>query len=475
MQKKIGRFTVVNIIVLMSMLLSIPIVSYTKDEKSNAVQDACSGVVRILAFNDNGEAGTGSAFGVGTVGKATDIYVTNWHVITGEKDGKQLPHIYILTSNDSVQKDNNGSLIYDRNKVVECEVLYTTTGYPDVAILKAARPIEGHIALPLMEAEKANRGEAIYTLGFPGSADIANGDTYLYAEVGDVNIATGVLSKFFNFEIGGSTMAIQHDAHINHGNSGGPLITENGAVIGINTYGYGETSMEYSVSIYVDYAMQALDACGISYDVYQSEGNQSEQNTSEEDISEGKTAALEEDTSAIEKEETWLEKIKGPLPFLAFAVLAMIFAAVIFLAVNRKKEAQTEKYPAVEAAATMPVRDVQPPIQPVQKANDSGLRLQGVSGTFSGRRFALNEPVRIGRDPSRNNLVYPPKSPGISSVHCEIYIHEGKVFLCDKGSSYGTWLHGARIPSNQMVPIENGESFYLGTPEESFQIIRKSG
>lgn len=108
-------------------------------------------------------------------------------------------------------------------------------------------------------------------------------------------------------------------------------------------------------------------------------------------------------------------------------------------------------------------------------ATDSGLRLQGTGGNFAGRRFAVSGRIRIGRDPSRNELVYPQGSQGISGVHCEIHIREGKLYLCDMGSTYGTYLRGKKIPARQEIELQAGDTFCLGSPQESFTIVRKAG
>lgn len=431
-----------------------------------SVEEARSGVVRIFTLDGDGGAWTGSGFGVGTAGQPTDIYVTNRHVVTDE-NGNLMRKVYILLSNDAVSGNK-----YDTEQMIECEVIYTTGGYPDVAILRAERPVEGHIALPLMHAEDASYCEPVYALGFPASADVVNAG-YLYAEAAQLEMADSKISKFFEMEAAGSTMAIQHHAHINHGSSGGPLITEDYCVIGINTYFYGEQMMEYSVSIYVDYAMVGLDSLGIAYDVY--------------------TPEKTDGSGGIQR------------GFLAAAVIVFALALVltaVALAVRKRLKARGELSKAdtdsgapgnvaggpraqdsrelsgaSAASGGEALRHVSGGGALRQAAGgktaDSGIRLQGTGGYFSGRRFAVNGRIRIGRDPSRNDLVYPQGSQGISGVHCEICLRDGEIYLCDMGSTYGTFLGGRKLPARQMFRLRIGDIFSLGSSRESFTILDK--
>ena len=226
------------------------------------IDEACEGVVRVFSVFGQ-DAASGSGIIVGKTGEESDIIVTNWHVVAEEdySGGVSLAdEVYILLDNEAYT-----SAGFDETHAVKCKVLYTTTGYPDFAILQAEKKIPGRKALPLMSASNASRSERVYALGYPGNADMIN-DGYISATIQEITATDGTISRMIQADAFGDTFVIQHTAHINHGNSGGPLVNEDGTVIGINTYGYGDNASEYFLSVYIDYAMNALDELGISYD-----------------------------------------------------------------------------------------------------------------------------------------------------------------------------------------------------------------
>lgn len=273
----------------------------------------------------------------------------------------------------------------------------------------------------------------MYALGYPGTSDKVEEGVYgerTVAGVEDVTITSGVVSRFTTAATFGNTRIIQHDAAINHGNSGGPLINEDGAVVGINTYGLGQDSLTGDVSSYysvrVQYVMDKLDELGIAYSTDSPSG--------------------------------------GGVPVIAVAAAAgavALIAVVIVVVVLARKRGSAPQPAAVPVSGPVP---------------EQGLRIQGQSGAFAGRRFSINGQVRIGRDPGGNDLVYPDGTPGISGRHCVVALSGEQVTLTDLGSSYGTFLSGGkRLTPNQPVTLRMGDHFYLGSEKESFVITGKGG
>lgn len=225
------------------------------------------GVVQLYAVEYQGGRPTGigssgTGFAVGTAGADSDVFVTNWHVVTGS--GKFDPtqaRVYIALENASFE-----DAVYESDRVISCEVLYITSGNPDMAILRAAEPVSGFKALPLLSSEEVMDAAHVVALGYPGVLDdfsATNGG------VDDMSVTQGYIVRHSvgaeKVEDLAGTKLLIFDALISHGNSGGALINDNGAVVGINTYGFEN----FSAAIYIDYAMEALDELGVSYDIYQ--------------------------------------------------------------------------------------------------------------------------------------------------------------------------------------------------------------
>lgn len=412
----IRRYSMVVLVFVMMLSMAIP--CYAAEE--NAVSDARNGVVRVFAIDpETGNGGSGSGFGIGVAGEETEYFVTNWHVVTcsGEYPVGKLD-VYILLTNDAIQFDEQGGH-FDPSEMIKCQVVYSADQYPDVAILKAERKVPGRVALPLRSARNISVASSIYALGYPAAADNASisyeqQQYYYYADVDSVHISGGVVSKLDDFEIFGGTYCIEHDANINHGNSGGPLVDDEGNVVGINTYGINAEGSDgfLNYSVYIDYAMDYLNQLGIAYDY----------------------VGMEE----------------------PFPVVAVVVGGIIVLAL---------------LAALLVLKNQKVKRQPVV---DTGLRVQFDAGAMmASKRYVINGTLRFGRAVDCN-IRYKDNAPGISSHHCEILVNNGQVYIRDLNSSHGTYVNGSRIVSNQEVPLTVGAEVTLGGVKEKFQIVRST-
>ncbi len=532
-----------GILLALFMMEAIPV--WGEDDRKK-VSDARYGVVRIFTVAKTPEGyslSTGTGFGVGAPGKDADTFVTNWHVVTssGSFDYKDA-RVFILLDDQTFYKyewimveegeelDGSGEYAQDEDgriykrvltdwelgNVVECEVLYAEHQYPDVAILKTKEPVENVETMPLRRVDPYDVGRKIFTIGYPGSADMASivydGDAIIEKIKGTVeavSVAGGDISRCLSLEWLGNTNCIVHHAHINHGNSGGPLILEDGSVIGINTYGFGDLEMEYSVSIYIDYAMEIMDELGISYTLAEDEeeggqdggekdgqdggedgsqdsgenggknpekGDDTKENgkNREDDGPGNQGGSGQEDGKAVSGDDVPGGQGKEdhnatgsvPVKILVGAGAAVLIGLAVLIAVSKRKTPALSKTP-IPSEASVPA--------PGESVSLSNVRLQGMTGVFAGRRFQIGAEIRMGRDPQRCDFVYPADTKGISGMHCVIRAQGGTVMILDAGSTYGTFVNGNKLIPNCSYPLAIGDRIRLGSANEEFQITQKGG
>lgn len=438
MKKRVLCSVMVLILVLSALLPSFAFAA----GKETPVSSAKTAVVRLMMEDDEGTIYTGSAFGIGKSGKAPEYFVTNAHNCLDDY-GNLMKNIYILLDSSAVTITNIpvvddelfiigniGDTNFDYNKMVKCDVVNrdNISLNPDVAVLKAVKPIEDRTTLRLVKSsDDLKEAQTVHALGFPGDMDDIQGGTFstkLVASPDDVNFTTGnVTQKVKNAEGFGNTSVISHTAQIAHGNSGGPLLNEKGDVVGINTYGVSSqesgTDSDYYFSVYIDYARNILDEHKIPYETA--------------------NFSFRFDTKSI--------------ALIAAMVVIAVLAVFLILNFNSKKKQYIENIEAEEAKA---------------------LRLQGVSGVFAGRRFPLDTQVTIGRAPN-NNIVFPTTTKGVSGNHCVVVNQNGRVYVKDL-SSQGTFLNGTeKLPQNQLISVKVGDRISLGSENETFMITYKGG
>lgn len=465
---------------LMLVLLVIPVQS---EAQGSVAAETRNGVVRILSvYYNQGMYATGSGLAVGTEGESSDIFVTNHHVI------EDADEVYILLDNQWRSSVPAFGGTDDNVHAVKCDVLYTPASSPDYAILQAHRVVTERVSLPLMHAELASPGEGIYALGYPGVSDNVTSD--VSADIDSITITKGTISRFVTFESENSR-AIQIDADINHGNSGGPLITEEGYVIGLNTWGVGDEDGTVNLALEIDYVIDCLNdlissgtLSGFSFTVI-----------TDRSVDEAESSGSSGSSSSGSDQDTTI------LVWVAVGIAAVALVAVLALkkrldnikftrsmavksTAAKQAPAPEVKIPAPAAPAPVPAAQdsykTQPAGQPrpdpvghpAPSRGTAAFCLVGVEGQFAGQKFPLDKQLRIGRN-AVNEIVYAPDVPGISSSHCVLTPREDGVVLMDLGSTYGTLLpNGTKLTPNQKYLMKPGDTFCLGSQKQVFKLER---
>ena len=450
MKKRLFASSLTVCILLCCILTALPAHAAGSDGES-AVSSARNGVVRILAALPDGSANLGSGFAVGQAGEPSAVFVTNKHVVENSTA------VYLLLD-DRWSETEDGSAL-NMEYVVRCDVVYEPETYPDYAILLADRIVTERVALPLMPAALAEPGETIYAIGFPSVSDQV---TVNYtANVDTVTVTAGTISRLAHMAET-DTDVIQIDANINHGNSGGPLITEEGYVIGLNTYGYGDN---INLAVQSDYVISRLNDLVDIGTLYEFEY------TLITDRSEG----------------------SGMMTTVLICVGLLAAAAVVAVLILRRNRkpataagyqkdssgggSNNSSWKKDDHSSTFPKTGQVDEIGETQPAEpQEELRIVGVNGHFAGRRFALTGTLRLGRLPDQNDLVFPADTTGVSGVHCVVRLTSGGATLTDLGSSFGTFLNGQnKIPPQQPNALKLGDTFALGSQRQTFRLERKNG
>jgi S1-C subfamily serine protease len=192
-----------------------PLSQPTSNGSELSVEDV---VKRVLpsVVNVTSELGQGKAVGTGFIVRADGVIVTNCHVVEGASK---------LTVSTSADKP----VAYDA-RVIGADCLN------DVAVIKVDAS-----DLPTVDLGSSDGlvlGQSVVALGYAlaleGGPSVSTGivsglNRTLQAQDPDCGVCSNGVRTY--------TGAIQTDAAINHGNSGGPLVDMQGRVIGINSAG----------------------------------------------------------------------------------------------------------------------------------------------------------------------------------------------------------------------------------------------
>ena len=316
----------------------------------------------------------------------------------------------------------------------------------DLAILRLDEPTRNRTAATLRVPGDEMIGQTAYAIGYPASAD--NGIDYNSDfRMEDATLTVGTISRLVTEDTTGRQI-IQTDAAINSGNSGGPLVDEEGNVIGVNTQislnTSGEREAGYGYAINIAEVTRMLSKNNIDYR-----------------------------TSSHPGEEFSL----ALLP-LAAVVLLAVFGLYMF----RKKRSAAPSSSAhpnpqpvfatvgqstPSAQASIPRA---PAAQPRYSPNIPPV-LRGETGVFQGQTFGLRHTECKVGTALDCKLRYPAGTKNVNLNHCKILLQNNTLCLVDPGSSYGTFVNGIRVPVGKLVILKTGDTIWIGSPGQAFSVI----
>jgi 2-alkenal reductase len=199
------------------------------------------GVVTIFAFFDeDSETSAGASQGSGFVVSKDGLVLTNSHVVTTAGEG-----------NDPVEAARAVYVQFADGDRVQARIV----GYDpftDVAVVRVPGRQRKFAPVPLGDSSRVIVGEPVAAIGSP----FGNESSLTVGVVSATKRSIGSLTSIYNV-----VDAIQIDAPINRGNSGGPLFDARGRVIGINAQIRSESGQNEGVgfAIPINAAKRSLD------------------------------------------------------------------------------------------------------------------------------------------------------------------------------------------------------------------------
>lgn len=400
--------------------------------------------------------GWGTGFFVGEEGQDPMYLITNHHVIEPFLESGE---------GELVQAETTEGILTGRSKI---RVYYDSDDYEeaypvaydeikDLAVLKLGAATSKRTPLPLCSPTDDMVGSTIYAVGYPGLAENIFADATSTWGPSDVSVTSGSISRLLTTS-GTGQMRLQIDCVIRHGNSGGPLVNENGQVLGIAVSSVSDeedSSMYYGVNI--DEVIPYLKQYDVPYVLQEAGAAESSGETS---LAEGTTPAG--DTIVVpDPVEEEPEESSGSVPtalwvVIGVAVAAVAGVAIFFLVRKGKKESQTPVQPVQPVPAPAPLPQKVPVLRSLAQQHN------GVRIPIQGRQ------ILIGTSQGECQVVFRAGTPGVSRRHCSISFDAatGDFILTDLGSSFGTFLENRqKLAQGVSTRLRPGDRFYLGSPE----------
>lgn len=266
---------VLAVVMVISLMLSLTVSTSAAPTANQAVNDAKNGVVQIQVWFNDPETATEQFLQSGTGFLINDTtVVTCQHVVTAFS-----PDWYVKRAQEINKKLGQNRTAEQIKACLELRVMVLRDVYVkasvkhastemDYALLTLAQPVNNRSALKLRDSSTLVQTEAVFALGFPGDIDDLRSKHDYDAD--DVTITSGnvntVTDMTFETIEGGkyeNVNCVESSALIIAGNSGGPLVDANGAVVGINAAGKTDHSRNMAVSS--KQLIDVLKALGIEY------------------------------------------------------------------------------------------------------------------------------------------------------------------------------------------------------------------
>lgn len=507
--KRVKR--IISLIAVLCMVFTMNLTAFATADSNPAVAEARNGViqVRVYYIDDTGREWplqNGSGFLLGTASGATTL-ITNYHVVTFDESERNALNAYFADLGVDVNFHNANDVNVEVRVAVKRDVEIVATYVngsekTDFAILELAQPIYDRKPLVVRGSAELTATQQVYALGFPAVQSWVEDDSVYTTQ--DVTVTGGIINKLHQIN---DINYVSHSAKTSDGNSGGPLVDSTGAVVGVNTIGYGEYVPDSFGSIAIDEVTSILDALGIAYE--RAGSTLAEETLVEETpvedvpVEEAPVVETPVEESVVETpavETTIVEEEKGTnvglIAGIGVAAVAVV-GAIIAVAVSSSKKKKAVPAPMPMTGPVAPAAPVAP-VAPVPPSfvntmpMDTGAGETSVLGGGAGETSVLGggsmQPTAtlirkkngetanimkpmfvIGKERQKVDFCIPDNN-SVSRKHANIVCKDGVYYIVDNNSTNYTFVNGNKVNPNQEVKLNSGDKIKLADEEFEFRV-----
>lgn len=250
-----------SLILALSLVMAMSISAFASEgAKNEAVRDDRTGVVQVnvVYTGDDGERyviQTGTGFMINELSVVTCNHVTQLDDETMEEAEERFG-----VDEQKLRKGLSIRISVIRDVSIGAKIDKQSVEM-DFAVLKMDDKLAGCKSLPLRNSETLVQLEDCYALGFPTITTFSQDGVKLTSD--DVTITDGKVSKVSTIK---GVEYVVNTASVTSGNSGGPLVDEDGNVVGIiqgkQTDGMSDS---YSYAIASNALIETLDKFAVTY------------------------------------------------------------------------------------------------------------------------------------------------------------------------------------------------------------------
>ena len=485
---RLTRIVVLAMVICMAVSLLLPTTALAAN---TAVNDAKNGVVQVcVTYTDDAGSVEDLFSGTGFLINDNTVLTCN-HVVTltaGELAA--LAEVYQKTVPE-FQSRLKIAITVSRDVTIDATVI-NSSATMDFAILRLSTSLQGKKALAIRSSATVEQTEHVFAIGFPDiSSDSQSFSTYTSE---DATTAEGVVNKngaYFDANV----KYLQTSCELDFGNSGGPMVDENGNVIGLCAGYLDSAASAVYFAVCIDQVTEVLSALGIPYTPATSQ-------PVVEPTTEPTTEPTEEEPPAttvpvlpppdipddfVDNDPVEPKSNMGLILIIAAVAVAVVVIIVVVVVAGGKKKPVAPPMPPAPPAPPMPSRGgFEPaPTTPIQGVGETTVLNAGAAGETTvlsrnvnggtlirkrtGETVNVNqESFVIGRERKDVNYCIADNT-AVSRIHAKLIVRNGVTYLTSMTDKNGTFVNNTKVMRNQEVALKNGDHITLANEELEYR------